>query len=342
MRRICVFTSGIMGIGPDEGLDAVIEDARIADEAGVEAFLVPEIWGRDAFTILAVLARETRRIQVGTGIVNVFSRSPGALAQHFATLDWLSGGRAIAGIGASSRYVAEGFHGVPFERPLARMREYVEVLRSLTAGEPLHHRGQLFDLDAGFRLAFQPVRDHIPVYIAAITPRSLRQAAEIADGVMFAVTPRDRWRGQVDSVLDHVRAAGRDPATFTVMTPTAGTDGGVRVTSDPEAGYRALAGIAAYYIARMGDFYGEHLTRLGWGEVVEHVHAEWDAGGSACGIAAMPKELVNQLGVAGDVEQCIDWLDAQQEAGFTLLSVVVDERDPDPAKRADIYRRLVG
>ena len=146
--------------------------------------------------------RETRRIQVGTGIVNVFSRSPGALAQHFATLDWLSGGRAIAGIGASSRYVAEGFHGVPFERPLARMREYVEVLRSLTAGEPLHHRGQLFDLDAGFRLAFQPVRDHIPVYIAAITPRSLQQAAEIADGVMFAVTPRDRWRGQVDSVLD--------------------------------------------------------------------------------------------------------------------------------------------
>src|SRR3712207_3427895 len=125
---------------------------RAADEAGVEAVFVPETWGRDVFSLLVQVAERTERIRLGPGIVNVFSRSPAALAQHRATLDEISGGRAIAGFGTSGPLVIEQFHGVPFRRPARHLRETVEIVRALVAGRPLHHDGGLFRLERGFTL----------------------------------------------------------------------------------------------------------------------------------------------------------------------------------------------
>src|SRR6266404_9808800 len=120
----------------------MIERARAADEAGAHSIWVAEAWGRDAFTSLTLLAEHTRRIGLATGIVNTYSRTPAALAQHFATLDELSGGRMIIGLGTSGYRVIEHWHGVPFQPALTRLREYVEIIRMILAGEPLKYSGK--------------------------------------------------------------------------------------------------------------------------------------------------------------------------------------------------------
>src|SRR5947207_15918272 len=117
---------------------------RLAEEAGVDTAWVAEAWGRDCFTMLALMARETRRMQLGTGIVNTYSRTPAALAQHFATLDELSGGRMLIGLGTSGPQVIEHFHGVSFRPPLTRLKEYVEIINTLMRNEPLKYNGKLF------------------------------------------------------------------------------------------------------------------------------------------------------------------------------------------------------
>ncbi len=331
MRRLSI---GINWQGPLD-MDSTIEDAKIADDAGVDALFVPEAWGRDAFTILTVLARETSRIKLGTAIVNIYSRSPGALAQHFATLDELSGGRAIIGLGSSGDRVIEHFHGVKFGMPLTRLREYVDIINMLMRQEPLEYSGRIFNLERGFTLRFEPVRDHIPIWIASITPKSVRQTAEIADGWIPIFMPREQWKVQLDLFFDAVKAAGREPEDVVVRNPA-----GVTVTNEPERSYAGVAGNAAFYIARMGEFYYEHFVRMGYKKQADAVREAWNEGGSAGGARAVPPDLVQQLGTAGSVEQCSEALEEAEAAGFRCHSVSVAEQDPK--KRAAIYRQLVG
>jgi F420-dependent oxidoreductase-like protein len=316
-------------------IEDVIQQAKVADDAGVDSCFVAEAWGRDAFTILAVLARETSNIKLGTSIVNIYSRSPGALAQHFATLDELSGGRMIIGLGTSGHRVIEHFHGVPFGKPLTRLREYTDILNMLMRQEPLKYDGEIFKLERGFTLRFEPVRDHIPIWIASVTPRSVKQTAEIADGWIPIFLPKEQWKPQLAAFYDHVRAAGRKPQDVVVRNPA-----GVVVTDQPERAQMGSAAGAAFYIARMGDFYYEHFVRMGYQKEADAVRAAWAEGGSGAGAQALPADLVKQLGTAGSVETCIEGMQEAEEAGFQLHSVSVPE--PDPKKRGEIYRQLVG
>jgi len=334
MRKISI---GVNWQGPWD-LEGTVAEAKIADDAGVHLMSVAEAWGRDAFTTLAILAYETSHINLGTSIVNIFSRTPGALAQHFTTLDALSNGRMVIGIGSSGPQVIEHFHGVKFDRPLTRMREYIEIINALTSGEPLHYHGKIFELDRGFTIRdYQPTadRNHIPIHVASITPKSIEQTARLADGWIPIFVPREQWADQVTIAHDALRAAGRDPSAFDIRS-----GGGVTVTDDPEKAYWGIREGAAFYIARMGDFYYEHFLRIGLADEANAVRAAWREGGSRAGIEAVSPELAESLGYAGPVEGCIDWIDAQQEAGYTISGVSIDERDPK--QRAQIYRQLVG
>ena len=319
----------------DFDLDAVIEQAKIADDAGVELLSIAEAWGRDALTLLAVLARETSNIKLGTSIINIYSRSPGAVAQHFATLDELSGGRMLIGLGSSGPNVIEHFHGVKFERPLARIREYTDIINMLMREEPLNYRGKIFNLQRGFTLRFKPYRPHIPIHIASVTPKSVQQTAEIADGWIPIFLPKSQWKPQLDAFYGHVEAAGRQRSEVDVRNPN-----GVTVSDDIERVRQGIAGTAAFYIARMGDFYYEHFSRMGYADEANAVRRAWAEGGSSAGAAALPEDLVEELGTAGSVDECVAAMDEAQEAGFTLHGVNVTERDPK--KRYEIYRQLVG
>ena len=308
---------------------------RLAEEAGVDTVWVAEAWGRDCFTILTLLARETKRIKLGTGIVNCYSRTPAALAQHFATLDEFSGGRMIIGLGTSGHRVIEHFHGVPFQPSLTRLREYVEIIRMILAGEPLKYQGKVFRLERGFRLRFAPVRTSIPIFIASLTPRSVAQTATIADGWMPVMIPLERLAQEVTTFRQLVRDAGRDPQSVIVRSP-----GAVTVTREIDKAREESKAHLAFYITNMGDFYREQLIRLGYEEAVQKVRKAWDEGGRAAGTAAVPETLVDSLFLAGPVEACLERLEAQTAAGIDMHTVRVQTHDPK--EMVQILEYLVG
>jgi F420-dependent oxidoreductase-like protein len=308
---------------------------HLAEEAGVDTVWVAEAWGRDCFTILTLLARETKRIKLGTGIVNCYSRTPAALAQHFATLDEFSGGRMIIGLGTSGHRVIEHFHGVPFQPSLTRLREYVEIIRMILGGEPLKYQGKVFRLERGFRLRFAPVRTSIPIFIASLTPRSVAQTAAIADGWMPVMIPLEHLAREVTTFRHLVRDAGRDPQSVIVRSP-----GAVTVTREIEKAREESKAHLAFYITNMGDFYREQLIRLGYGEAVQKVRQAWDEGGRAAGTAAVPDALVESLFLAGPVEACLERLEAQTAAGIDMHTVRVETHDPK--EMVQILKALVG
>jgi len=315
---------------------ALIERARIADQAGVHSIWIAEAWGRDAFTPLTLLAEHTARVQLATSIVNVYSRTPAALAQHFATLDELSEGRMIAGFGTSGPNVIEHFHGVPFMPALTRMRECVEIFNLLMAGAPLNYNGKIFKLARGFTLRFEPVRKHIPVFIASLNRKSVEFTARAADGWMPVMIPLSALKSSIDDFRGLVRNAGRDERAVTVKAP-----GWVHVTADVERGRAAHAGTLAFYAARMGTFYAEQLTRFGFGAEVAAIKEAWASGGAKAGTEAVAPRLLNEIGYIGNLNGAVERLKAQEAAGADLHPVEVDAGG-DLGKFARTLEALIG
>ena len=315
--------------------ERLYEEVRAADESGVHSVWTAEAWGRDAFTTLALLADRTQNVQLGTAIVNIFSRSPAALAQHFATLDELSGGRVIIGLGTSGANVIEHFHGVPFERSLRRLREYVEIINMLIAGEPLKYEGEIFRLGRGFTLAFETVRKHIPIYLATLNPASVRQTARIADGWLPIWTPLEKMADVIREFRETAAKAGRDPASLTVRSP-----GGITITKNVERAKAGVAGGLAFYVSRMGVFYYQHVSRLGYADEAAAIKGAWDKGGREAGAAAVPEHLQQGVGFVTDsVDAARERIAEQEAAGIDLHQVQVDAESP--RERALIYEQLV-
>ncbi len=311
--------------------ERAFEKAIVADAVGVDSLWVAEAWGRDAFSLLTQVAERTEHAQLGTSIVNIYSRTPAALVQHFATLDELSNGRVIVGLGNSGPNVIEHFHGVQFQPAFTRMRETVAIMKTLFANEPLNFEGKLFNLQRGFKLRFEPVRAEVPFYLATLNPKSVQMTAEISDGWLPVMIPLDRLKEEIDQVNEWVRAAGKDPAQFTVRAP-----GGVTIANSEEKAQEARtrqAGTLAFYCARMGEFYYRQLSRQGYEDEANGVRAAWKDRGAGAGTAAIPRAMLDQFGFVGNTEQCIERLDLEAEAGATLHSVTVLEDDPDEMGR---------
>lgn len=268
----------------------------LADELGYDAVWLGETWGYDLVTRLTELVLVTKRIKIGAGIFNVFSRTPGTLASTIATLDERSGGRILCGLGSSGAQVIEHWHGVPFDHPLRRLREYTELINLMLLREPLRYQGEIFTLARGFKLQIAPVREHVPIYIAAITPKSIDQTGEIADGLLSVYWPASQLpalRAQLDA---GAARAGRPPGSTRIaayITAAAIADEGQRaaardVARDP----------LAFYVGRMGRFYAEMLARYGYAEEVAAIQAGWRVGPEAAR-AAVSDRLLDDTAIVG-------------------------------------------
>lgn len=304
-------------------LEKILKRVEVADQAGVDSVWIAEAWGRDCFTLLTLIAARTQRIRLATGIVNVYSRTPAALAQHFATLDELSGGRMIAGFGTSGHQVIEHFHGVKFEPSLTRLREVIEIFKTLIRHEPLHYKGKLFTLDRGFTLRFQPPRPEIPIHLATLNPKALQLTASHADGWLPVMIPIDQLASEVGAMRDRIAAAGRDANAFETTAP------GVIAVATGAARAKAEmmnAGTVAFYIGKMGLYYARQLERFGFGNEVAAVKEAW-ANGSGAAVAAVPDEMRKRLHCVGDVEECRERLAAQAAAGAAIHRVTVSTDD---------------
>lgn len=336
-KRLAISAGG--GRTAEEHARAV-RRVQVADEVGVEAVFTGEAWSRDAFTTLTELAVKTTRIGLGTNIVNVYSRSAALIAMTAATLDQISGGRAILGLGSSGANVVEHLHGIPFQKPLRRIREYVEIINTLMAGEPLDYDGELFHLQRGFTFrsqGFTPVRQHIPIYIAAITPASIKQTARIADGIIPIYWPKEQFASLAQTLADEARAVGR-PAGSVTLAPQIQVYLTDRVDEAEQRG-RAREPLA-YYTGRMGRFYAEMFARSGFEAEVAAVQAATAQRDLAAAHAAVSDRLVDATAIIGSVDSCAEQLDERRALGAALPIVILNPQ-PEPEQARAIYERLL-
>jgi alkanesulfonate monooxygenase SsuD/methylene tetrahydromethanopterin reductase-like flavin-dependent oxidoreductase (luciferase family) len=325
MRSVTAVFGLSLGVAPSpQERDQLLRSAEVADDLGLDSLWVAEASGRDAVTFLTQLALRTRRTRLGTGIINPFSRTPAMLAMTFASLDEISGGRMVIGLGSSSANVVEHWHGLRFKQPLRRIRETIEIVNQILAQEPLVYEGEIYSLRRGLRLQFEPIRRHIPIYVAATTPPSIRQTGEVADGVMPIHWPRERLAELRALLSEGAVAAGRNPASL-VIAPSvnmviapAGDGGALRAAREP----------IAHYVGRMGAFYPEMLTRYGYEAEVRAIRAAWERRDPAAAAAAVSDRLLRATSVAGTVDECAESLRDLRARGADLPIIPLPPGDP--------------
>jgi len=295
--------------------DEVVAKVKIADELGYDSIWLGESWGYELFTSMADLVRETKRIKIGAGIANIYSRTPALIASTAATLDERSGGRILLGLGPSGANVIEHWHGVPFQKPVQRTREYVEIIRMILRGEKLVYNGEIFHLERGFKLRFTPPRTEIPIYIAAMGPKNVVQSGEISDGILPVYWPANKW-GELREELDEgARKAGR-PAHSAMIAPyiTSAILNENASEEEIQSARFAVAAHLAYYIGKMGVYYAQVLARNGYSKEVEAVQEGWKQGMKG-GVGAVTPELLDATAIIGTPHQVVAKLDQWVAAG---------------------------
>ncbi|MGH7904226.1 MAG: LLM class flavin-dependent oxidoreductase [Candidatus Dormibacteraceae bacterium] len=314
--------------------------ASEADRLGYDRLWVPEAYGWDAFTTLAQLAGVTSRIGLGTGIVNVFSRSPALLGQSAAALDDLSGGRFVLGLGTSGPKVVSGWHGVPYERGIARLRETVQIVRKVVARERLTHDGEVFRLDAGLKLTTHPRRAAIPVYLATLSPAGIALAGEIADGWLPVFFSPGRYASAIrPHLVRGAEAAGRDLSTLSICPYQT-----VVVTGDRGAGRDAARPQLALYLGGMGtrekNYYNALWRAYGYEEEARRIQDLYLAGERVAATRAVTDRMVDEVTVIGSAGECRERLAALEEVGVTELAIAVTVPGNDPAEVLRALRDL--
>ncbi|WP_433380488.1 LLM class F420-dependent oxidoreductase [Actinoplanes sp. CA-142083] len=305
---------------------AAADEVASWERAGLDIVWVSEAYGFDAPTIMGYLGARTERVQIGSSILPLFSRTPALLAQTAAGLDAVSGGRAILGLGASGPQVIEGWHGVPYDRPVARTREIIEICRAAWRREILQHDGiYQLPLPGGLgkplKMLTHPVRDRIPIYIAALGESNVRLTAALAEGWLpFLYVPEkaaDVWGSALSAGL-----ARRSPD----MPPLEVVAGGLLAIGDDVTGLRDLARpLIALYVggvgARSRNFYHDLVARYGYEAEADKIQELYLAGRKDEAAAAVPAELLERTSLVGTASYVRDRLQAFAESGVTVLNV---------------------
>jgi F420-dependent oxidoreductase-like protein len=306
------------------------ERIRSWERAGLDVVWVPEAYGYDAPTLMGYLAASTERIRIGSAILPLYSRTPALIAQTAAGLDHLSGGRAILGLGASGPQVIEGWHAVPYDRPLARTREIIDVCRRVWRREVLVNDGlypiPLPDgrgtgLGKPLKLINHPPRPNIPIFVAALGDNNVALAAEVADGWIPTIFVPDKARAVWGESLargTEARAAELGPLDVVAGAPLA-------IGEDVAALRDASRPRLALYIGGMGarnrNFYFNLVCRYGYTDQARHIQELYLAGRKEEAAAAVPAELVERTSLIGPASHVKERVAAYREAGVTILNV---------------------
>ncbi|MEU8956856.1 LLM class F420-dependent oxidoreductase [Streptomyces sp. NPDC048518] len=317
---------GYWGAGMDADNLAV---AKEADKLGYAVCWAAEAYGSDAATVLSWVAAQTERIDIGSAIFQIPARQPAMTAMTAATLDSLSGGRFRLGLGVSGPQVSEGWYGVKFDKPLARTREYVEIVRKAMTRKRLSYEGEHWTLPLPggpgkpIKLTVHPQREHIPLYVAAIGPKNLEQTGEIADGALLIFPAAEHLE---DTAVRHLRA-GREKAGKTMdgfdVVPTlplaVGEDSQVDALADMFRPYTAL------YVGGMGsrkqNFYNQLAQRMGYEKEAAEIQDKYLGGDKDGAAAAVPRRLIDSTTLLGSVERIADRMQAYAAAGVTTLTL---------------------
>jgi F420-dependent oxidoreductase-like protein len=319
---------------PREAADSVVALER----AGLDTVWVAEAYGFDSPTLMGYLAARTETVEIGSAILNVYSRTPGAIAQTAAGLDNVSGGRAVLGLGASGPQVIEGWHGVPYEKPLTRTREVVEIVRAALRRETIEYHGRVFELplppDQGvglgkpLKMLTRPERPAVPIYIAALGEKNVAGTAEYADGwlpFMFAPEKAASVWGEALA-----RGAAKRQEGLAPLEIVAG--GMVAVGEDVKGMLDFARPVFALYIGGMGakskNFYNDLACRYGYEEEAAKIQEMYLSGHKRDAEAVVPTELLEMCNLVGPESYVKERIAAFREAGVTNLQVTPVDQDP--------------
>ncbi len=316
---------GYWGVGPSNQ----IEMAQEADRLGFHSVWTAEAYGSDAVTPLTWVAAQTERIGVGTAIMQMPARTPAMTAMTAMTLDLLTGGRMLLGLGVSGPQVVEGWHGVAYGNPLKRTREYVDIVRMILKREkPVEYHGEVYEipvqggtgLGKPLKLITHPLRPNIPIYLAAIGPKNIALAAEIADGwlpIFFSPRHMDIFKASLDEGFSRA-GGGKSLADFDIAASTT-----VVMGQDVDACRAFVKPMLALYVGGMGargkNFYNDLARRYGYEEAAEKVQDLYLAGQRNEAVAAIPDALVDEVALCGPRERIADRLSLWREAGVKTL-----------------------
>ena len=308
----------------------LVERATFAESLGFDSIWTGESWSSDAFSPLAAVAAATSKVKLCTGIAQISARTPTAMAMHAMTLDGLSEGRACVGIGVSGPQVVEGWYGRPFSKPLARTREYIQIMRDALAREapveapgphyPLPYKGDdALGLGKPLKMITHPRRADVPIYVGAEGPKNIALAVELADGwvpLYYSPYRPDVYQAQLDDAKPDFEIA---------------VNVSVSLNDDIAAALLPVKGALGFYIGGMGakskNFHTELMARMGYEEEAFHIQDLFFEGKREEAIMAVPDEFADEISLVGPKERIAERLEAWRDTPVTTL--LVGTQDPD-------------
>jgi len=273
---------------------------------------IPETWGMENFSMLSMASKENNFSKIGSSIVNIYSRSPSLIAMGAATVDTISNKRLVLGLGTSSQPLVEDFHGDKFERPLKRMKEYVEIIRLILSGKTVNYSGEIFSLK-NFSLLIKPPRDRIPIYLAAVNQKMVELTWKIADGVIFYLRPKS----EIKTTLVKMQNQKKIDSSLQIITC---------VNDDSEKAMLRAKKTLAFYVS-VGKIYREFLASNGFENETKNIFEEYEKNGLESNHELVPESMVSELCIAGTPDECKTQLLQFRETGIDLPIIQFNPTD---------------
>src|ERR687895_2457025 len=308
----------------------VMELVEAAEGAGFGAYWKGESNSTDPLVLLSGAATRARTIKLGTAIYHIYGRSPVTLGIQAATLQDLSGGRLLLGLGVANKSIA-GWHGGVFDRPLKRAREYIDIVRKVAAGERVEYEGEIYQTGKRFQLSWKPRHSHLPVYLAGLGPQMTKLVGKISDGVFINMATPAKVKEIAARVREGAIEAGRDPGKIEIIAKSR-----VSLNPDKNLARAKLRQVLTFY--NIADHYSDMLRGMGFEKEVNTIHEAFQKGGFKAAMAALTDEYMDKLPVvpATSIKEIKEKMKAFEEAGVTRLVipyVPVTEPAVDDARR---------
>lgn len=293
-------------------LDRLADYSRTCEAQGFESIWIAESWGLDAISLLSHVGANTRSIGLGTSIINVFSRTPSLLAMTAITMNDLYSGRFLLGLGASTKALVEGFHGMSFEKPITRMRDSINIIRQATTGSEIHYDGKTVSVN-GYRVRIEPRNPAPPIYLAALSPESLKLVGQVGDGWIPYLLPKQGIKDAIATIKAEARAAERteDAVCIAPLVLTA-------VSKDADEAREAARRHLAFYLGAMGPHYRSFVARNGFEGEVLAVQEAWVRKDHDAARSAINDTMLDEIAVAGTPAECREKIAHLHASGVDL------------------------
>lgn len=305
--RILILDKNSMRFGCSLGsllsINQVLDCAEIISNSQVDTIWIPETWGMENFSMLSLVSQRAKTPKIGSSIINIFSRSPATIAMGAVTIDTVSEGRLILGLGSSSSSIVNNFHGYEFKNPLGRIKEYVEIIRKIISGDPINYTGDIFNLK-NFTLLISPYRKKIPIYLAAVNSKMVELTWNIGDGVIFYLRPMEEMKNTVSKM----QSKRKIDVSCQLITC---------VNHDSELAIERCKKTLAFYVS-VGKIYREFLAKNGFKKETQDVFDEFKKTGFKSNHKLISDKMLNSLAVAGTPDMCIKQIEKFQKTGIDL------------------------